>query len=184
MKEYEQLFKRYHSTVDLSLMLNVARNVTQTKLRRVAKKIGAKIHIKTKQNGSGVQIFYKLVKGEYQREYICDDEFVESGVEWEELRWRCRFLGNTKFDIITVLFNNRDRYLTYSEINELTGLRRNGVSDYMYQIEQLGLIIHKRNMKSNREIKLVGIGDKRQATKYQPEAATLDRNKLLSEVFR
>jgi hypothetical protein len=39
-------------------------------------------------------------------------------------------------------------------------------------------------MKSNREIKLVGIGDKRQATKYQPEAATLDRNKLLSEVFR
>lgn len=182
--QYEQLYKRYFSTVELSSLLKVARNVTQNKLRRVAEKQGAEIHVKTKQCGSGVQIFYKLVEGVYQREYICDDECVDSYVEWDELKSRCCKLGNTKFDLVVALFNNRGSYMTYDQLSAATGLRRNGVADRLSELENLGLVFHKRNMKTNREVKLVGLAEGRVKTKCVEQVKAKPARNLINEVFR
>lgn len=183
--EYSQLYKRYYSKPELSEILGVAKNVAQEKLRKIAKKQGAEIHIKTTARGTGVQVHYKLVPGEYQREYICDDEYAESVIEWEDLRWRCCRLGNTKFDLVTFMFNNRDRYLTYNEISEQSGIsHRYNVTEYINQLEKIGIVFHKRNMKINREIKMVALGDRRGKTKYLEQVKAKPVRNLINKVFR
>lgn len=183
--EYPQLYKRYHSRDELSEMLGVAKNVAQNKLKRIAKKQSSEIHIKTTHRGTGVQVHYKLIPGTYQRDYICDDEIVESKVSWEDLRWRCCRLGNTKFDLVTFMYNNRDRYLTYKEISEQSGINhRYNVTEYINQLEKIGIVFHKRDMKIKREIKLVSLSDRRGKTKYLEQVKAKPARNLINEVFR
>lgn len=182
--EYSQLYKRYYSTIELSGILCVAKNVVQNKLRRVARKQNSRIHVKTEQCGSGVRIFYKLKLGEYQREYICDDAFVESVVDFDELKERCCKLGNRNSELVSLLFDSRDRYLTYDEISEITGIRRIDVANLISGLEYRGLVFHRRNMKTNREIKLVSISHKRQRTKMTTSKPKPTGSELLNKVFR
>lgn len=178
----ERLTNGFLTAVEIASIVGGDAKNALTKLRNIAKESKMAIEVKTDTN-NGVRSFYRLIVGEYNHKMTCVDDVIDSTIEWQELFEKIKPYGNAMFSFAVFMFENKSRYMTYSEISEQIG--RSDIDMLVKRMEDFGFFMHRRNTCSNREVKLICIRDKprkkikRIVKNYKPVPI-----KLINEVFR
>lgn len=173
--------KQFYTVPELAEILGCSCKNARIKFTRLAQKENRKIQIKTYVSGGHVFVKYRMSSAKkYSAGYECCDPIQKSKLTWSELNQYGAKLGNTNYDLLCKLYELRDKYYTFKQIEEFSGLT--GVKKTVNNLSLCGFTFHRRNNKDNREIKLIGFKPKKGAIKVNAEQPS--NLKLINEVFR
>ena len=170
---------KFYTVQELCDLLCIKPNTVTGKLKRIAKKENKRIQIKTYMNIDAVCVKYRLANKPYTEAHECCDPYHKSNITWSQINEYGARLSNTAYDNLCILFELRGAY------RKLSDLANDGVKNptkALNVLEAQGFIIHRRNSKQNREVKLIGVKQKKIVTKS--DALPQTNMKLINEVFR
>lgn len=170
---------KFYTVQELCDLLGIKPNTVTGKLKRIAKKENKRIQIKTYMNNDAVCVKYRLANKPYTELHECCDPIHKSTITWSQINDYGARLSNTSYDNICILFELRNEYRNFSD---LTDFGINNPTKALNSLEKQGFIIHRRNSKWNREVKLIGVKQKKTVTKSDLLPQT--NMKLINEVFR
>lgn len=170
---------KFYTVQELCDLLRIKPNTVTGKLKRIAKKEDKRIQIKTYTKNDVLCVKYRLANKPYTESYECCDPIHKSAITWSQVNEYGAKLSNTAYDNLCILFELRNEYRSFSD---LTDFGINNPTKALNVLESQGFIIHRRNSKWNREVKLIGVKQKKTATKS--DALPQTNMKLINEVFR